>query len=446
MQTERPQREAQRHGALSGAPRAARGSRLIPFTCATTAFAIMAALYMAAPFPVYAWILKTWGIHPFRFVFLDTDTVLSAVRCLRNGVDVFVANPCDVLGRVFDYSPLWLLLAKLPEPMTRLVPSGLLVDAAYLFSLLLLPAAASRRDSWLIALGAVSTAAVFAVERANNDLLLFALAALAAVLACRSPAWRLVGYGAVLLAGMLKYYPMATLAIATRERPARFLFVIVLAGIAAALFLLTMGHDLTRALKLIPTGDWFGDMFGSSTVAGGIAQIIGLPAPARTALQATMCLSALLVAIRLATTPAITGALIGLGERERAFLLVGAFLILGCFFTAQNIGYRAIHLLLVLPAMLALARTGGGHRLLRWSPRIVLLLLWAEGWRNAVQQLEFVFDGTIVRQASWAVREALWWGLIPLLIACVTILLLNSEMGLRLFKQRGPAFRQAAGA
>ena len=417
---------------IHNAPRDhAASTRLLPFTAAVTAFAVMALLYLAGPAALYTAILRAWGIDPFAFVFLDTDTVLSAVRCVRLGVDVFAVNPCDPLGRLFSYSPLWLLLAELPEPMTRLNASGLIVCAGYFTALLLLPAAPTRRDAWLVALGAVSTAAVFAVERGNNDLVLFALAAVAATLACKSPGLRLVGYGAALLAGLLKYYPMTLLALAARETPARFALAVALAGIATAAFLLAMGDELMRALSIIPTGEWFGDMFGSSTVAGGLGELLFWPPMVSSIVHIAMCLSALAAGLWLAARPAFRTAVSALDDRQQAFLLVGALLTLSCFFTAQNIGYRAIHLLLVLPSALALARLGHGSRALRWLPRLLLLLLWGDGLRNVIQHLP-VADPATLRLTSWALRELAWWLLIPILIACVTILLARSEMALRL--------------
>jgi hypothetical protein len=411
----------------------ARLRKVLPFLAASTGFAAMALLYLAAPHALYRWLLKTWGIDPFAFVFLDTDTVLSAVRCLRQGVDVFVSNPCDYLGRVFDYSPLWLVLAKLPVTLNWLVPIGLVVDFGFLAALLLLPAGRTWHESRLIAFGAVSTAVVFALERGNNDLVLFTLGAIAATLACRSPAWRFVGYGAALLAGLLKYYPMTVMALATRERPRRFLFVILGTVCVLALFAAFMGHDLVRALKLIPTGDWYGDMFGSSTLAGGLAERFHWSDALRRSLHVLLIFGALAGGLALAARPDFVEDVSRLTVKEQSFLLVGGLLVLSCFFTAQNIGYRAIHLILVLPAFSALGQAGASHLLFRRGRRVVLLLLWAEGWRHAIQQLGKFGKAHTIRLLSWGLREILWWWAVTLLIACVFVLLSRSEMGRRIW-------------
>src|SRR5262245_55720260 len=66
--------------------------------------------------PDYYWrSLAFIGIVPFRYPFLDFQAVLAAVDCWQRGIDVYVSNPCDVLGRPFAYSPLWLRFTFLPN-------------------------------------------------------------------------------------------------------------------------------------------------------------------------------------------------------------------------------------------------------------------------------------------------------------------------------------------
>ena len=80
---------------------------------AIAVFAIFAGLYFWAQ-PIYEIALTSYGIAPFRFPFLDTDAITAAIECYRRGVDVYIANPCDALGRPHVYSPLWLAASVLP--------------------------------------------------------------------------------------------------------------------------------------------------------------------------------------------------------------------------------------------------------------------------------------------------------------------------------------------
>lgn len=404
--------------------------RIVPATAAALVFAVMTALYATGRLVAYEETLRGFGVDPFRFPFVDVETVLSAVRCLKQGVDVLASNPCDPVRRTFDYSPLWLLLAKLPVTEAWTMPVGFFAVGSFIASLLLLPAGRTVLAATLIALGAVSSAVVFGAERGNNDLVLFVLAAIAAALGCRGPGLRLVGYAAALLAGLLKYYPMTLMLLATRERPGRFVAVAAGSLAVVLIFLATMGEDLQRALRLVPAGGYFGDMFGSSILAGGLVRQFGWSADSAFALRVGLSAGAFLVGGAIALRPSTRAALERLTDLERMTMLAGGLLILSCFFTAQNIGYRALHLVLTLPALTALARTAAG-RLWAITAGTVLALLWAQGWRNWFFSQE---QGRPVFINGWLLREALWWWTITMLIALVIGLLVRSEIGQRIVR------------
>ncbi len=406
---------------------------LAPAVVATTVFLLIVALYLLSAPRFSASLLTVWGAHPFRFPFLDADTVMSALRCRRLGIDVFDVNPCDALGRVYDYSPLWLYASVFPFTEAWIVPVGLAIAVLFLASLLLLPPGRDGTRTGLIIAGVLSTPVVFAVERANNDVIIFVLACLAATLTLRSPAWRWLGYGCALLAGLLKYYPMMLLVIAVRERPRMFFAVAATATLLLALFIATSLEPLRRALSLIPTGSFFGDMFGARTLAFGLAELTGAPPAMARVGEWGLDLAAIGVGAWLSLRGWVDDDLAALTERERSFLFAGALLVLGCFLTAQNIGYRALHLVLVLPALTALA---GRRRIWTAGVGIVLVLLWAEGWRHwldaAVEgrppwaDLPLAVDGP--RVLGWLVREACWWSVVTLLWACVITFLRQSTM------------------
>jgi len=397
--------------------------RILPAAVVAVLFASIAGLYATDRRDVSDAILHSVGVLPFDFPFLDTDTFMSAVRCLKEGVDVLDANPCDPLRRVFDYSPLWLLLAKLPVTAAWTTPVGIVVDLMFIASLLLLPVGRTTAATGFIVLGVMGSSVLFALERGNNDLVLFALVAVAAALSCRTPALRVAGYAAALLAGLLKYYPMTVMALATRERPIRFFAIAAGSAAVVALFLVTMGDDLKRALHLIPVGSLYGDMFGWSSFAGGFARQMDWPDDAGTPIQVGLTLAAFGIGVVLGLRPSTGRALDRLTDPERMALLAGSLLIVSCFFTAQNIGYRAIHLALTLPALTALWQVRAG-RLWTVTMGLVLALLWTQAWRYWIPLQ--ARPGTIT---GWAIREALWWSTIPILIAIVTSLLVRSEMG-----------------
>jgi hypothetical protein len=407
--------------------------RFAPFLTALFFFILMTLLYISGDRSLYYGVISAWGVHPWPFPFLDVDAVLSAVRCLQRGVDVYAANPCDPLHRVYDYPPLWLALAWIPNAGEWLRPQsvGLFVDLIFLASLPLLPAGRGWRGSILVMIGTISTAAVFAVERANSDLVIFVLAIATAMLLQRSGRWRMLGYATALLAGLLKYYPMTLMLAATQERPRRFWAVVTASVVVLTLFLVVAGHDLGRALRLIPTGTYFAEMFGSVNLAGGLIELFGGPDILRPALRLAMIATSVAAGIAWGAGRSLQDDVGRLTRSEQSFLLIGAILLPSLFFTAQNIGYRAVHLLLVLPPVLALRQTGQQRHAHTYTVCCVIGLLWGDGWRHLVELAVDPFGPAIYNSASivaWIVREGMWWWTITALVALATSLQLQSEM------------------
>src|SRR5262245_2481291 len=122
------------------------------------------ALWMFGYKTEYMRVMATLGVPVFWWPFFDIQGVLSWSDCYAQGIDVYTKNPCDALGRPFNYSP---LLLDLPFPWWRFSNTnviGLTMDAAFisLLPLILLP------RSWAELLAAVaaslSASVLYAVE------------------------------------------------------------------------------------------------------------------------------------------------------------------------------------------------------------------------------------------------------------------------------------------
>lgn len=392
---------------------------------AAAAFAFGCAIYWLAAKSTYVAMLYGWGVVPVDYPFIDTHTVLSARVCSALGINPFITNPCDVLARPFLYSPLFLLGAGAHE-LGANVPLGFALDAAFIVSLLCLPPARKLADFGVMTLAVLSSVTAFAVERGNFELSLFVVVAVAGRLALgRGTALRLLGYGLMLTAALAKYFPAVLMALTLRERPRLFVAVNALAAVAIALFVAGYRHDLLVAYANMPRLDYFGDMFGAVTLPYGLATIIPW-FPAALAL-AGLTLATFGVAVALAQQPAVTQAYARLPEPERVFLAIGCLLIVGCFFAGQSIAYRGVHLLFVLPALNALARTtpnAAGRRLFAATRAITLFLMWREAFHH--------FALAIVPAALpvwWLAKEFAWWWLIAVLAGLTLCFMRDSTMG-----------------
>jgi hypothetical protein len=414
-----------------------RGRRAaVPAVAVAAAVSLAGFLYAFGYRGEYHALLQAWGAAPFRFPFLDMHGVDAAIECHRLGFDVFVENPCDVLRRVHPYSPLWLWLSVLPITTGWDNALGLASVLLFLVALAFLP---SGRGGWqigVITLGAVSSVVMFALERANVDVIMFVLATLAARLTLGRTPSRTLGYGLALLSGMLKFYPIVLLVLAVRERLGRFILIGLIAVSTIVLWFVLDSHEIMQAMANIPTTLYFDEFtFGARDLPFGLAQTLGWSRPAAFCLMIVLLAGTTGVAAGLAKRDDTAARLRHLTEAEATFLLMGSVLTIGCFVVAQNVLYRSIYFLFVLPGLTALARVDGRRRLdgvyfvaigaiivLMWNDTVRTLINGALGWFNVSAR-----PGDVAHFYIWLVREAMWWGVVLVLAALMLRLVLDAQ-------------------
>ncbi|MDB6128634.1 MAG: hypothetical protein JWM35_2530, partial [Verrucomicrobia bacterium] len=186
------------------------------------------------------------GVNHYGAWFLDTFALLASNDAVTRGLDPYAPNPLDYFHRPHVYSHLWLHLRDLGLTRADVTWLGLSIVAAFLLAAL----ARLRPRTWkqLLWYAAIfcSAPVLLAIERANNDLVIFVL--LAPVVACvrsRRQAMWLVGLLLVTVAALLKYYPaVAALVLFNigdrRELRARVLVFTLVLGLAG----LTVARDL----------------------------------------------------------------------------------------------------------------------------------------------------------------------------------------------------------
>jgi hypothetical protein len=394
--------------------------------------------------PLYFAILEGQGQHPFWFPFLDTHALLAAIECKRMGYDVYVADPCDVLNRLHVYSPMFLELSFLPVSVRDTAIVGTILSLGFFIALAAVPPPAGR-IAWLLTLLALaSDMTVYGVERGNNDLLIFIMVAAAGRLMLSVPAARMVGYALVMLAAFLKFYPITLMVLALRERPRVFVAIALTATAALALFLVHYRTGLAMAMALTPNGSYFTDFFGAVNLPRGLAELL---TPLRTAspvlgkalpylppvLLAALVVSCLRDAVGLAIDDSARERFAALPAPQALFLAIGAVLISSCFFAGQNIDYRGIAFLFLLPGLCALGRGPDGRVFLRAAVTIVFLT-WSEFFRHLIELGAAALDLSsgverTVEAAFWLVRELLWWRVIAILAGLILGFAATSEIG-----------------
>jgi hypothetical protein len=127
------------------AGRGAAVRRMVPTLALLAGLLVVAALWVGGAHDAYFALFRPLGVPAFRFAFLDTDAILAVIECYRRGIDVYVVNPCDVLGRMHVYTPLWFRLEALPIDTSWTPVVGCALVLVFAMSLSLLPPARDWR-------------------------------------------------------------------------------------------------------------------------------------------------------------------------------------------------------------------------------------------------------------------------------------------------------------
>ncbi len=381
--------------------------------------------------PLYMSVLTAAMIQPGVAPFIDIAQMPGVIGCWQHGIDPYATASCDVAGRLFAYSPLWLRAGFLPTDPGSALWLGLGLSGGFFVSLALLPRPRGRGGVILLALAAFSSLAAYALERANIDVAMFLLIVAGAWFGSRAGGERMAGYALFLLAGLLKFYPLVLGLLLLRERFVRAAILALAVLVVLMLFVLQFRAQLVEMAANLPSLGYFTDTFGARQLPIGLDLILqdwGIDRVPLLALDVLIAshLAAVLIALRLATLPAMRAALGMLTVPESVFLVIGAALLCGCFFAGQNVSYRGIHFLFVMPGLAALALSpvrGAMRTLFRWVAALVLLLLWGLSLQQLVAWLSGgtarPMGGSVAMDLYWLGHELAWWGVITVLLGVV---------------------------
>jgi hypothetical protein len=356
-------------------------------------FALLAALAQFERFDL----LRHVGVPPMRPSFADVRAVTGACESVRLGFDPMLANPGDPWGRAFNYPRVWLLLEPLGVGNEH---AEVLAGLLWLAAAAALTWLASQVDRPAAAVGfailAVSPPFAFALERANTDLLMFALLAAAAFALRRRP-W----LSAALVGGasVLKLFPaLAFVVFIRRASSARKAGAVV--AFAYAAYLLVSSDQLAPIAANTQHGASLS--YGVALAPNAAARVLGWPPELTWALAlgllAVLALGAALLSRRV-RAPAVSAG-------QEAALRVGAAVYLGTFLLGSNFDYRLLFLVFVAPALGVWASCDS--RAARWLAGATLgaasLCVWRPLWSRLI---ELAPHG---EPAARALDELVCWG------------------------------------
>jgi len=425
---------------------------------AALVYAVFAALWVWAK-PSYQALVVGWDAMPNARPYGDLGAILQAMVCWRGGVNVYAPSVC-MHGGLYNYSPFLLRAVYLGLGPRDQMAGGLLYGAVFILAFSALPAAKSWTEMLVRTLAICSASVVFGLDSANLDILLFVftLAGVWLLLAGRSFAF--LGYALFIMLAACKFYPVALLGLAVREGPLVLLGVAALTTAAAVVFLLHFAQGSVAAMSILPSGLPFLYVFGATNIPFGLMllrystvltltptapQFLSAISHPHAALWVALGTRLVIVAGLAAgylLAPKYRVAMQVMDQRRQLFFIAGALVTVLCFFAAQNLAYRAVFLLLLLPGAWQIAAAGSGRGLLAG----ILFLLWEPLFREHVTAL----SGMLLRPgwavypqiAYWLAREALWWWVAIQLVALMICFLRNAAANLML--RIAPAGRSGA--
>lgn len=356
------------------------------------------------------------GLSDHGAWFMDSYAILASSDAVRQGIDPALPNPLDVYHRSHSYSYWWFGLGRLG--LTRddnFLFGGVVVGLFFAAAMLNLAPRGRQEMFWYLAL-LLSPPVLLAVNRANNDLAIFALLGAGLWLARRGgvagPAW--FG-GAVALATGLKFFPVVAAGAALVLRPVRAALAWT-AGLSlvALLVLASVRTSLAHAVFPVPIGT---HVFGAVVFWCNLGVVSRVPVVVSLGVLAVV---AVLLAVR--------GWSAGLGDGrtgpqgEQMAFLTGTLLLLACFCAGISYAYRWVFALWLAPWLWRQA-WGDGLPEARLPARLAVVLLTVSVWADGLYCLvvnTLIGPMPVERLRNWehhwnVMAQPAVWGLMLLL-------------------------------
>lgn len=392
-------------------------------------------IYCSQHSEFYNWTMSAQGIPYVPRPFSDMSAVVQASFCAHRGVNVYISSPC-MGGGVYNYSPLLLRIPFLNLIGSYRLSSGLILAGIFFICLSCLPSPRSVTELICRAAASVSSSVIFALERANFDVVIFLAVLLGLLFYLRNFFFRLVAYGLFLFVGAIKFFPLTLGILIIRESIKLVSLLALIIGLTVLVFMIHYFRETLAAIEIIPRFGPLGMDFGAVNVPFGLSLILDPPAhvidatiasyrmpEAAKTLYYIMIFASALFAFRRERT--YRTLLAKTDNASLAFLIAGAVLIVTCFYLAQNVMYRAIFLLFLLPALFGMRNTESSlcRRRLDVLVAAILFLMWEEFFRTMV--IRFA-PGIFGRMPSfsldilfWMLREGVWWWVVVQLFAFI---------------------------
>lgn len=186
-------------------------------------------------------IMKLSGVPTISPYFADLRVITSGLDCARLGYDPLINNPCDPWKRVMNYPRIWQSLEIFGIKQEHTFIIGIILAILFYFSALKFISIINKKEAMIYSLILLSPAFILAVERGNNDLLVFIILSVSLIYFIKN---EYLFYSALLSCSLIKLYPFAAFSVCLKEKKKTFLKIIFIFGLLFSIYIIVTFRDI----------------------------------------------------------------------------------------------------------------------------------------------------------------------------------------------------------
>lgn len=350
---------------------------------------------------------KLWQVPTGDVVFLDVRLITGGAESYAAGYDPATNNVKDVhAGRVFNYPRLWYILLAGRITNADAIPLGIGIIALFVLAIIVFPGKTDSLTAILLPLAVFSPAVLLGVERANVDILFFALLTFALLVIDLSP-W--IAVTLLVISSIFKLFPIFGVASLFDEKR-KSIWLALLSGVAFILYLLLTFKDLPVLFGGTAKGDF--SSYGVTVLALKVFRETGWNSTLINAIFYLLAITILGLAIYAGYRWQYS--CVDHNNRNIRAFRMGAAIYVGTFLIGNNWDYRLVFLLFTIPQLLQWSQGTGK---ISSIAKITTLGIFISLWHFAIYALISLIPHAAL--LGYLLDEAVNWATFGLLSYCL---------------------------
>lgn len=379
----------------------------------------------------YKYLWRYMGVPAYHDgLFHDLKVITYGMDCLRNGIEPLYNGPCYP-GFTFNYPATWYIFKYTGIGSQHAIITALTLILLFYVTCYYLIGKSGLAKSVFYGIVLLSPPFMLAIERCNNDMLIFMLLFLALSL-LQTKSWKKhFAYIFILISTILKMHPLFSFIVAIKEKPKITAIIYILSAVILFAVAAVYFPSYLQSARVTPRPyEWFS--FGSNVLGFYFFQnSLGIKEIRYKIMIISFAFALLLMLIMIFRARKIKYTTPDEGFRIDAFRL-GAALYIGNFIIGNNYDYRMIFLLFCLPQLLTWATSAGSLKKLSVICIANLLILF-----HYTSILRHAFT------AEWIMtsKAIFYWGVFVILFMLLLHSLPNNKITRLLLRPSSPVIQ-----